>query len=217
MATPGHRRYDTTQRQARARHKRAVVLQAATARFIAQGYAATTVAQVAADAEVSSQTVFAQFGTKANLLREAVDAAIVGDLEPVALHERAAMRRVYAGRSAAEVLRRFADVIREVAERACPIALVAYAAADADPDIAGIVAQLDQQRLLGAASLATLVAERSGDADPDRIERIRDTIWLLNSPLQYRLLVEERGWSLERYAGFIEHALLALVGGGRGR
>ena len=46
----------------------------------------------------------------------------------------------------------------------------------------------------------------------DRIERIRDTIWLLNSPLQYRLLVEERGWSLEGYANFIGRALLALVG-----
>jgi AcrR family transcriptional regulator len=212
MPSSPPRRYDASRRRAQAREARQRVLAAATARFTAQGYAATTIAQVAADAGVSSQTVFAQFGTKAKLLGEAVETAIVGDLEPVALHERAAMRRVYEARTAAGVLRRFAAVVRDVAERACPIALVAYAAADAEPEVAAFVERLDQQRLLGATSLATLVVERSGDAGPERIERARDVIWLLNSPLQYRLLVVERGWTVERYAAFVEQALLALAG-----
>lgn len=211
MARSPSRRYDASRRRAQAQAARERVLAAATDRFSAQGYAATTIAQVAADAGVSSQTVFAGFGTKARLLGEAVERAIVGDLEPVGLHERAAMRRVYAAKTASGTLRRFAAVVREVAERAGPIALVAYAAADADPEVAAFVERLDQQRLLGATSLATLVADRLGDTDPDRIEHIRDVIWLLNSPLQYRLLVVERGWSLDRYAAFVERSLVALA------
>jgi AcrR family transcriptional regulator len=211
VSGPGSRRYDASRRRAAAEAGRERILQAATARFIEQGYAATTVAQVAADAGVSAQTVFTRFGSKVNVLKEAVDVAIVGDTGQAGLHDRPAMQHVYAGPTAHDVLRRFARVIAAVAERACPIALVAYAAADADPDIAALTAQLDQQRLLGAAALAVLVADRSGDVDPARIEAIRDTIWTLNSPLQYRLLVVERGWSVARYAAWIEQAMLALT------
>lgn len=48
--------------------KRARILKAATARFRAQGYAATTVAQVADDADVAVGTVFQYAATKAELL-----------------------------------------------------------------------------------------------------------------------------------------------------
>jgi AcrR family transcriptional regulator len=215
VTASGTRRYDASRRRAAAEVARQRILAAATARFIAQGYAATTVAQVAADAEVSAQTVFTRFGSKVNLLKEAVDVAIVGDPEQAGLHDRPAMQHVYAGPTAPDVLRRFASVIAAVAERACPIALVAYAAADADPEIAQLTARLDQQRLLGAAALAALVADRSGDVDPARVDAIRDSIWALNSPLQYRLLVVERGWTVARYAAWIEQALLALAGTGR--
>jgi AcrR family transcriptional regulator len=46
----------------------------------AHGWAATTVAAVAADAAVSPKTIQALFGTKATLLAAAVDYAIAGDV-----------------------------------------------------------------------------------------------------------------------------------------
>ena len=60
-----------------------------------------------------------------------------------------------------------------------------HAAADADAQIAELVADLDRQRRTGAAALASTVAERLGTDDPDRIAYIRDTIWTLDSPLVY--------------------------------
>lgn len=187
------------------------MLAEATRLFIEQGYASTTVAQIAAAAGVSAPTVFAGFGSKVNLLKAAIDAAIVGDTEAIPLADRPSVRRVHAGRTAREVLDRFADVIAEVGSRAFPIFAVAYAAADADPQVAALVADLDRQRLTGAAHIAATVADRLGVTDPDRIGYLRDTIWTLNSPLQYRLLVEQRGWPVERYQEWIAAALVALA------
>jgi hypothetical protein len=55
------------------------------------------------------------------------------------------------------------------------------------------------------------VAGRLGVTDPRRLADLRDTIWTLNAPLQYRLLVQQRGWPAERYRDWIATALVALV------
>ncbi len=80
-----------------------------------------------------------------------------------------------------------------------------------DPEIARLARMLDEQRLAGATLLATTVVARLGDDDPARLAEVRDTIWTLNSPLLYGLLVVERGWSAERYGAWIDRALAALV------
>ena len=55
------------------------------------------------------------------------------------------------------------------------------------------------------------VLARLGDDDPERLAEVRDTIWTLNSPLLYGLLVKQRGWSAERYGAWIARALTALA------
>ena len=64
------------------------IVAAAAARFLDQGYGATTLDQIAAGADVAVQTVYFHFGNKATLLKEALDVAAVGDDEPVALMNR---------------------------------------------------------------------------------------------------------------------------------
>jgi len=206
----GRRAYDASGRRAQARANRARVLDAARALFVAQGYARTSVAQIAAAAGVSAPTVFSG-GTKATLLKEAVETALVGDVEAPALHERPAMRHVHAGGDAPEVLRRLAALIADRAPSVSPVAVVLYAAADTDPEIADVARVFDDQRLAGADLLAGTVTDRLGDADPDRRAAVRDTIWTMTSPRLYELLVVQRGWSLDRYRDWIERALLALV------
>jgi AcrR family transcriptional regulator len=203
------RGYDASGRRAQARASRERVLDTAHRLFVEQGYAGTSIAQIAAGAGVSGPTVFAGFRSKSNLLKEAVDVAIVGDLEPVPLADRAGMRRVHAAATADEALTRFAGLIVEIAPRACPIALVVYAAADADPEIAALARTLDEQRLRGAEALARTVVGLLGA--PARLAEVRDTVWTLISPHQYGLLVDGRGWSVERYADWIRRALVALV------
>jgi AcrR family transcriptional regulator len=205
----GSRRYDASGRQAQARENRARVLAAASRLFVAHGYASTTVAQVAAAAGVSAPTVFAHFTSKANLLKAAVDLAIVGDDEQAPLHQRPAMRQVHEAATAEEVLRRFAAASAGVAARAFGLVAALRAAADADPEIAELARDLDQQRLTGIGIVASTVADRLGlGDDPAAFERVRDSIWTAYSPEVYDLLVVRRGWSPTAYQAWIVHAAL---------
>lgn len=207
----GRRRYNVEGRRAQARATRQRVLDTARALFIARGYAATSIAQIAAEAGVSTPTVFAGFTSKVNLLKEAAETTLVGDADPVPLHERPQMRHVHDGATAEEVLLRLAALIADRAPDVHPIYAVVHAAADADPEIAALARTLDEQRLAGAAMLATTVLRRLDVDDPERHAEVRDTIWTLNSPLLYGLLVTQRHWPPEQYRSWIARALTALA------
>ena len=165
------RRYNADGRRAQARATRERILETARTLFVEQGYAGTSIAQIAAAAGVSTPTVFAGFRSKVNLLKEATETTLVGDAEPVPLAERPQMRHVHAGGTAREVLERLAALIAEAAPRVCPMFAVVLAAADADPEIAELARTLDRHRLTGAAQLAGTVGRRLGDARPGPVGR----------------------------------------------
>jgi AcrR family transcriptional regulator len=213
MSSPrqDRRGYNSAGRRAQAQVSHLRILDAARLLFIEHGYAGTSMAQIATSAGVSVPTVFSAYRSKVNLLRTAAETTIVGDAGPAPLHERPEMRHVHAGTTAEEVLDRLADLHATTADRAYPIFAVVYAAADAEPDIAALVRTIDEQRLAGAAMLASTVLDRLGSADPDRLAEVRDSIWALNSLAMYGLLVAERGWPLGRYRDWIRRALHAAV------
>src|SRR3712207_9424804 len=72
--------------QARATRRR--IIAAASSQFVAHGYGAPLLDQVAEQAGVAVQTVYFHFGNKRTLLKEALDVAAVGDDEPIPLLER---------------------------------------------------------------------------------------------------------------------------------
>ncbi|GAA0800073.1 TetR/AcrR family transcriptional regulator [Spirilliplanes yamanashiensis] len=204
----GRRRYDARSRQNQARENRDRVLAVARRLFVAHGYAAVPVARIAAEAGVSSPTVFAAFGSKVGLLKEAVDTAIAGDTADRPLRDRPVLTRVHEAATFDELVERLADAFAEVAPRAYPIWSVVQRAADADPQIAALFAELEAQRLAGAGLLAATVADRLGGADADAI---RDSLWVLQSPHQYGLFVHDRGRSVAEYRAWTARALRALL------
>ena len=206
------RGYDASNRRAQAEATRQRILDAARGLFIEQGYAGTSMAQVAAAAGVSTPTVFAAFKSKVNLLKIAAETMVAGDAAPVSLHERPQMRHVHAGATVEEVLGRLAAFNATTAERAYPIFSVLYAAADAEPEITELVRLIDAQRLAGAELLARTVLDRLGDSDDsDRLAEVRDTIWAFNALSMYGMLVVQRGWPLDRYREWVRTALHALL------
>jgi AcrR family transcriptional regulator len=207
-AGQGRRRYDARSRQSQARESRDRVLAVARRLFIEHGYAGTSVATIAAEAGVSVPTVFAGFRSKVNLLKEAVDTAIAGDTDDRPLRDRPVLQHIHEGRTFDEVVQRMADAFAEVAERAYPIYAVLSAAADSDPQIAALLRELDRQRLVGAGLLAATVAERLGTTD---VDEIRDSLWVLQSPLQYGLIVRDRGRPVGWYRDWMARALRAML------
>ena len=201
------RSYDSTGRRAQAQANRAKILDAARDLFISHGFAATSVTAIAAAAGVSAPTVFAAFGSKVNLLKEAAETTIVGDLEAVPMAERPEMRHVHAARTSAELLNRLADLLASRAPAVQPIFSVMYGARDGHPEIAELIDLLDEQRLSGATGLARTLAARLGTGDADRIAELRDCIWATMSPTWYEAFVVQRGWSLGHYQAWVRAAL----------
>src|SRR3954454_9309110 len=75
----GRRAYNSPRREQQAAATRRAILESAQQLFERQGYAATTMDAIAADAAVSLKTVYLAFETKARLLRAVWDLALKGD------------------------------------------------------------------------------------------------------------------------------------------
>lgn len=204
---PQARSYDSSGRRAQAQANRVRMLDVARGLFLSRGFAQTSVSDVAAAAGVSAPTVFAAFGSKVNLLKEAVETTLVGDVDPVPMAQRAEMRHVHAGITAAEVLDRLVELILLRSPQVQPIFSVMEAARDAQPEIAALVDVLEKQRLSGATALARTVAERLGVDDEQRIVELRDCIWVGLSPALWEAFVVKRGWPPERYGRWLRASL----------
>jgi AcrR family transcriptional regulator len=211
VSAPRPRRYDSSRRQAQAASNRRHILEAARVRFLADGYGGTTMAAIAAAAEVSTPTVYAAFGSKAELLRRVIEVAVAGDDEAVAVEDRPVTAWVEAGKTAEMVLARYAVMIGDLNRRAAPVFDVLVRAADTDPELADLAAQFEAQRLSGAELVAGMAVKRGGvPAGRSRAE-VRDLVWLYNSPEQYTLLVTKRKWSQARYVAWLTDAFLRVL------
>src|SRR3954470_15128365 len=88
------RTYRSARRSAQALATRRTVLDAARELFVARGYLASTVADIAATAGVAVDTVYAAVGPKPVLLRELVETALSGMDVAVPAEERDYVRAI---------------------------------------------------------------------------------------------------------------------------
>ncbi|WP_421121414.1 TetR family transcriptional regulator [Aquihabitans daechungensis] len=199
MSDPVKRPYDSTRRQEQARRTRARIIEAATDRFVELGYGAASIAAVAEAAEVSPQTIYATFGTKAALLSAAVDVALAGDDEPVAVFDREGSQATLAAPTAAEAAAAFARATTAVLARAGRILAAADAAAQSDPELATMWVMGHTARHADMARTAAAF-EAAGFLRPGLdAEAAADLLWAIASPDAFRSFTLIRGWSAERY------------------
>ena len=72
------RNYDSSRRRRQAQHTYDALLAAGRQRFLADGYAATTIAAVAAEVGVSVETVYKKFGSKSGLVAAIWERGLAG-------------------------------------------------------------------------------------------------------------------------------------------
>jgi AcrR family transcriptional regulator len=186
------------------------MLDAAQRLFVANGYAATTVADIAKAAGVAPATVNAAFGGKAGVLKHLVDVAIVGDDEPVPLAEREAVAAITAEPDARRQCAMLATLIADVHERFGPLQDVLTQAAGADPQVRQQVEEAQRGRRTGMAEFVACVqpaAIRPGLT----AERATDAVWALTDPRLYLGLVVERGWSKDDYTRWLGAQLASAL------
>src|SRR5215217_5132802 len=88
------RRYDSARRRQQAAATRREILDAAQRLFEGQGYAATTMAAIASEADVALKTVYVAFETKAGVLRALWHLLLRGDQDDVPVANRGWYREV---------------------------------------------------------------------------------------------------------------------------
>jgi AcrR family transcriptional regulator len=94
MSVGVKRVYSSELRAAQARATRRVIVDAAARLFVQEGFGQTTVDAIAEEAGVSRKTIFAAVGGKVELLKLALDWAITGDDEPIAMSDRPEVGRL---------------------------------------------------------------------------------------------------------------------------
>ncbi len=198
-------------RQRKARQTRRRILAAAAELFTRQGYTATTIQQVAEQADVAWQTVYSVFGTKAAILSAVFDVAVAGDDEPTPVAERPfvqAIRDAAAPRDKAGIMARH---LRESAVRTAGVVSVIESAASTDPEIAALWQTLRDQGVRGM-TLAARGFQDQGVLRPGlTVTRAADILWLYVGPWSYRVLVIERGWTLDEYEAWLADTLYTQV------
>lgn len=203
------RSYDTTRRQAQAVETRRAVLRAAHDLFIEQGYARTTIAQIAVAAGVSVETIYAAFRNKATLLHRVWDVTVGGDDEEVVFHERPEALAIRAESDLTKRLLLQAAFSTKTARRIAPFQLMVQAAAGADPAAVEMLAEIGRQRLAGISVMAKEAAA-TGQLTVSEKE-CRDVVWSTTDGMLWHRLVNERGWSDERFAAWLGQLWVRLL------
>jgi len=199
------RSYHSPQRREQAATTRSSVLAAARDLLEHQGYAATTVADVARLAGVSVDTVYASVGRKAELVLAVIDMVLGGADEPVPADQRDYVQAIRDEATARGKIAVHAAAVARLVPRTAPLQEALRKAGDSDTDCAATWRALVTRR---AANMRLFAADlrATGELRDDLTdEEVADIVWSTNAA-EYWLLLEQRGWTPARYEALLVDA-----------
>lgn len=187
-----------TRRQLQSASTRSDVVEAASRLLLANGYVATSIGMIAAEANVAVQTIYNTVGNKAAVLSAVLDRAAAGAGAPATVPEL--MReRVASAEAPADVVAILADWFVEVNERTAAINLVIAQAAVVDETVATMEKRRAAQRLHNYGEAAAALRQRRGLRSGMSDHEAAAAIWTIGHPQVYRSLVGDIGWSIDAY------------------
>ena len=193
------------------------VLDAAESLFVRDGYAATTIAAIAEEADVAAATVYAVFGNKRAILSELLTIRAVGDDDaipprfPARLQSRDQWQAIEREPDPRRQLALVAALATQIGNRIGGLYQVLAAAAGSDQEIAELYRNqqqaryTDQQRLAG--SLARRGALRQGLSEATAA----DIMWAIANPTTHHALIGERRWAPDQYEQWLARMLVCAL------
>lgn len=171
--------------------------------FARQGYGATTLVQIAAEAGVAVQTVYAVYGSKAAILRGLAESVVrlpeAGELFAATMESTDPGRR----------LDLFAASIRRRWEWGYDVVRVSQDAATTDAAIRGDVEAVLETRRAGIGRLASSL---EGALRPSvSVARAHALLDALSLPDVYAELIEIHGWSPDEFEAWLGETLRAQL------
>jgi AcrR family transcriptional regulator len=209
MMTEEPRRYDSRRRQAQADRNRNAILDIARRRFFANGYTATTMASIAAEAGVAVDTAHKAFGGKVGMARAIYERGLAGEGPIAAPHRSDEMQHVE--NDPRVVVHRWGMFSTEVAPLVAPIYLFIREAAAVDPEMAALLDTSQEERRERMLHNARTLADRGQLRAGVTLDEATDVLWTYSSPELYELLVMHCGWDVTRYGQFLGDAMAAAL------
>lgn len=215
MAGVKSRAYNSPRRREQAAATRAVILDAARRLFERDGYSATTIAAVAAEASVAVKTVYVAFETKSGLLRALWNQLLRGDDADAPVAVREWYREAVEEPDPERQLRLNARNSRAAKTRIAAVLDVIRTAATADPEIEKLWARIQTEFHANQRVIVESLDDKKALKPELDVDRATDILWTLNHPDVWQLLVRQRGWAPEEYEQwFGDTACSQLLGGG---
>jgi AcrR family transcriptional regulator len=201
-----------TRRTENAEATRRRVLDAAVRLFVERGYHATTIESIAAAADVSVETIYKRFGSKAGMLKAARDAAVADAPEPPEFFQFPAPPIEEALRTSSDpkvLLRTLAEFSSRRLERLAPFHRMLRSAGTGDPELANyLAADHAARRERQRDNMHTIAAHGSLRLSTDEAA---DSYSALANPDMYLLLTDHFGWTAERYRTWLVDTTARLL------
>ena len=197
------RAYNAALRQEQALSTRRRILDAAQRLFVARGYSAVTMDEIAREAGVAYQTVYAIFGTKLGVAQGIIYSSfeVAGIYELIAESKASGDPEVW--------LRVAARVARLISERLGE--LLRFMRESGDPQLLAEFEKVEDLRLEQERTLVTGLAESGRLKEGLSAAEALAVVWALSGPQLHRQLVTQRRWTAARYEQWLGEALIALL------
>ncbi len=196
------RLYKSLVRQRQAGDTRLRIVEATRQLLQSEGYAGMTVEGIAQRAEVSAQSIYAIFKSKTGILTELLDQSTFGsDYED-------AVQKALSARDPETRLRLAAPIARQIHDAQSATFDLLRGAGVVAPELAKLERQRERLRYERQERMITSLRDARRLRPALDYTTARDIFWMLTGRDVYRMLVRERGWSSQKYEGWLADTLV---------
>jgi AcrR family transcriptional regulator len=175
------------------------ILEAAHRLFERQGYGSTTMAAIAAEADVALKTVYLAFETKSGVLRALWNLRLRAGRDDVPIAQQEWYREAVEEPDPERQLRLNARNSRAAKLRIATVLEVIHAAAPLDSEIAALWNRIQSDYHANQRTIVESLEEKRRLKPGLDVDQATDILWTINHPNLWHLLVGERSWTPEQY------------------
>ncbi|MGK5683089.1 TetR/AcrR family transcriptional regulator [Actinoplanes sp. URMC 104] len=198
-------RYHSPRRAEAAAATRAAILEAGRRLFVTQGYASTTVPQIARSSGVAVPTVYTSTGGKADILAALLEPA-AGD---PSIAEYLAI--IVASTDAVEIIRLTGEAVRRTHERHWETITRLFPQCQFEPGTAELYERTTQRFEAALGQVADRLIAL--DAVREALDRttVHDLVWFYFGAAAWPTLIRDRGWTFDRAQEWLTEQLTTAL------
>jgi len=205
MAVNKKRTYNSTSRQQQASETRTKIVSAAEKLLLKYGFNKMTFEAIANESGSAVPTVYANFASKADLVKAVIDHARFGE------KYQQALETTLKATNPCDQLRNASRIAASIYSTEAHLLSILQSADALSPELGQFAAELETHRF----ESQKFVIQRLADADLLRsdldFEKARDIMWTLTSRDIFRSLVNVRKWTVEQYQDWLADTLVSSL------